>query len=467
MPFILAIDQGTHATRATLFTTNGQLIQHTEQKVALSQLDHKHIEQDPEEILESITSVIKQLNAEKLSRTVFCGLATQRSTIVAWHIDTGKSLNPAISWQDRRSNEDLQQFNSHIDNIKKITGLPLSPHYGAGKFRWLLANNTNIKKVLNENKLCLGTLASYLIFNLLKENIFVVDHSNAHRTLLFDLQSLNWSDKLLSLFDINKNTLPTCKPIEYQYGKLALYNIPLTMVCGDQNAAVYSQGPVDEGHAIINIGTGAFVIAPCHKNITNSNLLCGVAHSSNFDVCEYLLEGTVNGAGSALSWAQKKYPVTNLFEKLPHWLEQIKTSEIFINTIGGLGSPWWKAEKQAYFISHKNTEVEHKYVAIIESIVFLLQHNIEQMQQHISLTQLKVSGGLSQLDGLCQKLADISNLPVARAKDTEATARGTAWLAAGRPDNWMFEQADKNFKPQNNADLILRYRQFTQEIRSI
>jgi len=471
MPFILAIDQGTHASRAILFTTDGQLVEHAEQTVNLSQINHEHIEQDPEELLNSVKSVIKKLNGEKLSQTICCGLATQRSTIIAWQADTGLSLGPAISWQDRRSNSDLQQFKPHENTIKNITGLPLSPHYGAGKFRWILENNSDVRKALSEHNLCLGTLSSYLIFNLLKEKSFVIDHSNAHRTMLFDLQTLNWSEKLLNLFGISKNTLPSCKPIENDYGKLIFNNIPLTMVCGDQNAALYSQGPVDEGHAIINIGTGAFIITPCHRKVTGTDLLCGIAQSNskgdNKSSCEFLLEGTVNGAGSALSWAQKNYPVKNLFEQLPNWLEQIKSPGIFINTIGGLGSPWWKSTKPAYFIHKNNTPIEYKYVAIIESIVFLIQHNIEQMQQHIPLNQLKVSGGLSQLDGLCQKLADISTLPVARMKETEATARGAAWIAAGRPDNWLFEQSDKDFQPQNNSDLIARYQQFSQEIRSL
>jgi len=471
MSFILAIDQGTHASRAALFTTDGQLIEQAEETVTLSQIDHEYIEQDAEELLNSIKSVVKQLDTDKLSQTIYCGLATQRSTIVAWHADTGLPLNPAISWQDRRSNIDLQQFEPHEESIKEITGLPLSPHYGAGKFRWLLENNLDVKKTLDENKLCMGTLASYLMFNLLNEKSFVIDHSNAHRTLLFDLQSLNWSDKLLTLFNINKNTLPSCKPIEYAYGKLIFNDIPLTTVCGDQNAALYSQGPVDVGNAVINIGTGAFIIIPCHKKITNTKLLCGIAHSNrrgrNKSSCEYLLEGTVNGAGSALSWAHKDYPVTNLFEQLPQWLEQIKSPEIFINTIGGLGSPWWKSAKPAYFIHEETSSIEYKYIAIIESIVFLIQHNLEKMQQHTPLTQLKLSGGLSQLDGLCQKLTDISLLPVTRIKETEATIRGTAWLAAGRPGNWSFEQADKDFKPQNNPNLIARYQQFSQEIRSL
>ncbi len=467
MPFILAIDQGTHASKAVLFSTDGQLIEYAEQTVSLLQIDHERIEQDPVELLNSIKSVIKKLDADKLSQTLFCGLATQRSTVIAWHANTGLPISPAISWQDRRSNKDLQQFKPHENNIKKITGLPLSPHYGVGKFRWLLENNLNVKKAFSKNKLYVGTLASYLIFNLLNEKLFVVDHSNAQRTLLFDLKTLNWSDKLLSLFNINKKILANCKPVEYAYGNLIFNNIPLTMVCGDQNAALYSQGAVDAGSAIINIGTGAFIIAPCHKKITDSDLLCGIAQSNSRGSCEYLLEGTVNGAGSALSWAQKKYPVKNLFEQLPQWLEQVKTPGIFINTIGGLGSPWWKSAKPACFIHEKNLSIKYKYVAIIESIVFLIQHNLELMQQHIPLTQLKVSGGLSQLDGLCQKLADISTLPVIRIKETEATARGTAWLAAGQPENWAFEPAERNFKPQKNSDLINRYKKFSQEIRSL
>lgn len=469
MPYILAIDQGTHASKVVLFTTDGQFVEQAEQTVLLSQINRYQIEQDPIELLNSIKIAIKKLDARKLSNTVCCGMATQRSTIVAWHHDTGLPLNPAISWQDRRSNTDLQQFKKHQADIKTITGLPLSPHYGAGKFRWLMKNSPGVKTALAEKKLCCGTLASYLVFNLLIEKPFVVDHSNAHRTLLMDLETLDWSEKLLILFNINKNILPDCKAISQNYGTLELNNIPLTLLCGDQSAALYSQGQANEGDAIINIGTGAFILSPCREKLTNTDLLCGIAYSNSQDSGNhhYLLEGTVNGAGSALDWAQKHYPVTNLFEQLPQWLKQNKSPCIFINTIGGLGSPWWKPEKPAFFIHDEKCTIDDRYVAIIESIVFLIQDNIYEMQQHITLTKLKISGGLSELDGLCQKLADISSLPVDRSKETGATARGTAWLAAGRPDNWLFAEADTSFKPKNNPALTARYKQFSLEIRSL
>ena len=460
MTYTLVIDQGTHASRAIVFSAEGKIINSAEQAIKLIKHNHSHIEQNPEEILHSVHTVIKQVLKETPGIISNCALATQRSTMLAWNNESLKSLHPALSWQDRRSENDIKQFKQDEKLIRQITGLPLSAHYGAGKFRWLLQH---LKQTDSDQSFSLGPLVSFLLCHLSSLHQNLVDHSNAHRTLLFDLHKLEWSDELLNLFDINKKLLPICKPVQASYATLLDTGIPISSVSGDQNASLFSQGAIPADTAIVNLGTGAFILAPCSTRVKTDKLLLGIARSNSHT--EYLLEGTVNGAGAAVSWAQQQWPVTDLYQQLPGWLDAIDRPPVFINTVGGLGSPWWISNIEPYFLDNdKQLNIEQRYVAIIESIVFLIQHNLQQLNQHFEIRTLRVSGGLSQINALCQKLADLSGCQVERLDDTEATARGAAWLATDNPDNWSPQQLCRSFTPTLQNSLKQRYQCFTEEV---
>ena len=463
MGHTLVIDQGTHASRAILFDAQGVLVEAQEQSITLQRINDEKVEQQADEIVDSIHHVIQRLDQQQLRQADKCAITTQRSTIVAWNKQSGKALHPVISWQDRRAADELNQFQNKKQQVTYITGLPLSPHYGANKMRWLLRHHPVIREACSENNLCIAPLASFLMFHLVKNRPYQVDHSNAHRTMLFDLDKLDWSDELLQLFEIPKAILPECSPMIHDYGRLVYHDIPVTAVCGDQSAAFYAEGNVAKGNVIINIGTGAFVMAPCNQQHRDTTLLSGIARTSA-QHREYLLEGTVNGAGAALSWAQQQLPVKNLFQQLPHWLERYQHPPIFINNIGGLGSPWWKSDESPFFISAQQCSIAEKYSAIIESIVFLLQSNLDRMQQIIEIKQLNIAGGLSRLDGLCQKLSDLSQLPVHRMQETEATARGAAWLANNCPQPWSNNATNQRFQPHGNTAIRQRYEMFIAEV---
>lgn len=445
---ILVIDQGTHATRALLFSPHGELLEQSEQTVALHRIDHEQVEQDAEEILASVLQVLTHTG--KMPTNTIAALTTQRSTTLAWNKTTGQALCPALSWQDRRASADLQQFATHTGQIKNITGLPLSAHYGAGKLRWLLAHNRNVQDAAHTDNLCMGPLASFLLWRLLDDHRFCIDSSNAHRMMLLDLRHANWSDELLQIFHLDKKYLPQCLPMQHDYGFLQSCNLPVKTVCGDQTAAFHGLGPLPANTAAVNIGTGAFILAACDTVITDTPLLCGIRAGG------WLLEGTVNGAGSALDWAQQRWPVANLFAQLPTWLDNKSAPAIFINTVGGLGSPWWSNAVAPHFVDD-NISLPERYVAIIESIVFLLLHNLQAMRAHMDINTLHIGGGLSRLDGLCQKLANLSNCMVVRTEQFETTARGAAWLAAGQPADW-FSRPDTRqvFAPRTDISLQSR-----------
>jgi len=478
----LVIDQGSHASRVALFSETGAPIYLKSLAISTHSIttEPPAFEQDAQEILQSILTLLSNIPIDLSNKIKCAGLCTQRSTIVAWHKMSGLALSPAISWRDTRSQPLIKTLYTQAKKIRKISGLPLSAHYSAGKIHWLLHNNPQVKLAAQNKQLCIAPLASYLLFHLLTEKPYIIDHSNAQRSQLFDSHQLNWSSELLQLFEIDPRVLPACAPVMHHYGHLSLKQIPLTCVVGDQNAALYAYPPLNQNTALINIGTGAFVLSPCAEHTDENMKLLHTLSSSDEKQAHFVNEGTVNGAGSALSWAQKNDPLNimsaqstskgDIFEQLPSWLKQIKSPPLFINTIAGLGSPWWSDGGGAEFIGEGKHLQANRYVAIIESIIFLVVKNIEQLNSQPNT--LFVSGGLSQLDGLCQKLADLSQMTVQRFSTTETTARGCAWLANQTINNeqtsWQTLPVSQQFQPtgfQGAAiELQKRYQQFVGEL---
>ncbi len=456
----LSIDQGTHASRAMLVDESGCIRFSNFVNISLSSKDG-HVEQDPEEILASVRTVIKRAVREsyKIGPLVCAGLATQRSSLVAWDRRTGIPLAPVIGWQDRRGARWLQRLTPKEAEIKKRTGLPLSAHYSASKLRWLLNHVPAVEHAWQNECLAWGPVSSYLLFHLLETSPWVVDHANAQRTHLFNLRSLAWDASLLDLFGIPGDLLPVDKPTCHTYGNMKAGGVPVRAVTGDQQAAFFSLGPVPSHTAAINLGTGAFVLLGTGRQLhQHQGLLSGLSMNTEFQE-NYLIEGTVNGAGAALSWASKVWRILNVSEKLPVWLSDTKEVPIFINSVEGLGSPWWRPDMTPYLLG--DGTASQRMVAVAESILFLIQANLTVMEEiGLSIRRLQVTGGLSRLDGLCQRLADLARKEVYRPSETEATARGVAWLAFQCPDRWPKPGRGRVFRPKENNALIDRYHQF-------
>ena len=352
---IIVIDQGTHSTRAIIYNHSGESIFKSQQEVDLFYRDSSNIEQDGKQILASCQVVLsnahKFINESKLE-DVAVALTTQRSTVVAWDEITGEAMTPALSWLDTRTQGELDNFVIDEWVIKEKTGLPLSAHYGASKLQWLLKNDEQVQLAKQQGRLKFGPLAAYLIFNLVEQQSCYVDYSNAHRTLLWNLQSRDWDADLLSVFSIDQAHLPALVPCAFEYGMLKHFNYPLVLVNGDQNSAVYGYGKLESKTTFINIGTGAFVLAKSkHRPVLNTNLLASITFSSE-NKQEYALEGTVNGAGAAMAWAESEWRINDI--ESVDW-KDVKDVPIFLNTVGGLGSPFWKSDINPRFLdANKN-----------------------------------------------------------------------------------------------------------------
>lgn len=473
MAYYLGVDQGSHSSRAVLYDDNGEVVINATQKVSLSRRSDGCVEYDANHLLDSVSNVIhrvlSELDQQQLKQISACGIACQRSTVLAWDVN-GNAISPALSWQDVRARTVIDALKQHEQEIMQLTGLPITPYYSAGKMNWLLNSDEAVKQCARD-ELRISPLISFLIYHLLENRPYRIDFSNAQRTLLFDLGTLTWSQHLCDLFGIDVRFLPGCAPMSTAYGRLRDTRIPVMCVCGDQNAAMFGSGPLGPGEAMVNIGSGAFVLRELDQYRQSTSQLTGIAYADEQEV-SYMREATINGAGNALSWAEQQWQIDRISDHLPEWLEQVQQPPVFINAIGGLGTPWMQGGMQSSFIGDGDFSSAEKAVAIVESIVFMIQVNLELMAAEVPLKKLRVSGGLSNLDGLCQRLSSLSGLEVERTDITEATARGAAWLAAGRPQSWSVKGTEKDndymrFMPKHDAPLQARYKLFKCEVERL
>jgi glycerol kinase len=458
----LAIDQGGHASRVMVFDHQGRLVTEGITKVGTRRDQENHIEHDPDEMIGSLWSALAlamENLGDKKAHIKSAGLATQRSSIVCWDRETGEALSPIISWQDRRTANWMKQFEQHREMIHKKTGLFPTAHYGAGKLRWCLDNLPQVASAYESGRLAFGPLASFLLFHLLEEQPILVDPANASRTLLWNCKQLDWDHDLLQLFEVPLDALPVCVPTHHQFGHLNCngQRIPLTIVNGDQSAALFAFGEPEPETAYINIGTGAFVqqVLAEHRDDVE-NLLTSVVWA-DAQQTSYVLEGTVNGAGSALNEIGKSLGIeaNEVEAHLEDWMLLAEDPPLFLNGVSGLGSPYWVADFTSRFIDQG--EEWEKVVAVIESILFLINENLHELEKYLSPPrQLVITGGLSVLDGLCQRLADLSQRVVYRPGECEATARGTAYLLA-RPQEWPEPSPGICFYPSEDNNLAGRY----------
>jgi glycerol kinase len=465
---VLALDQGSHASRAVLFDATGAEVAEARQPVGTRREGDAVVEQDPEELLASLQTAALDACESAAAQgrpVVSAGLATQRSTVLCWERRSGRALTDALSWQDRRNASWLHRLRPHAARVRDITGLPLSPHYGASKLRWCLDHVPAVRRAATDGQLAAGPLSSFLIARLAPGLPCVVDPANASRTLLYDPSALDWSDALLALFGIERRLLPACVATRHAFGPLqaGAQAVPLAICTGDQSAAAFAFGRPDPRSALVNVGTGAFVqrVAPGDAPLPGGllrSVLCadagGVLHAH---------EGTVNGAGSALDWLREHVAI-DVDRALAALAPAPGAAEppLFMNGVGGLGAPFWQSDFPVEFVG--DGDDTSRLAAVLESIAFLLCVNLEALGRAAPLDRIRLSGGLGRSDYLCRVLADSSGLAVERYALAEATARGAAYLAAGEPDSWRAPPLERVFNPAGDAALAARFSRWRGEM---
>lgn len=424
----LLLDQGGHSGRAIVLDSAGELHAVSRQDVSTTRGTGR-AEQDASALLaslrDSIDDVAQQLG-DDVARIEAAALVTQRSSVVCWDRRTGEPLSPAISWQDRRAASLFEHFPLDAQRVRQITGMRRSPHYGASKLTWCRQNIPAVNDALRDGYLGWGPLAAFLLQGLLREKPYCVDATNAQRSLLWSLGTANWSPELADAFGIPVSSLPDCVGNVHSFGHVQVSSreIPLRICAGDQNVVPFAFD-IDATTACINAGTGAFLLsqlAPPIVDEADNGLLTTLQWLSGGDL-QLLEEGTVNGAGAALSWLAEEDDRDIPWQQFDDILFRTENSLLFLNGIGGLGAPWWWADFESRFVGG-GAGFEQRLVAVVESIVFLLQANIERLMTRPR--KLLVTGGLSRSSGFCQRIASLSGLPTERSPRTEASTYGVA-----------------------------------------
>ncbi len=464
MPVFLALDQGGHASRAIVFDAAGRKIDEAFAPIATRRDGDDRVEHDGDEIVASLHLCIGEV-ARRHGDIAAAGLATQRSSMVCWDRRDGRPLSPVLSWQDRRNATWLRQFETRGAWIRERTGLVLTPHYGASKMRWCLENLPAVQAASHAGHLAMGPLASFLANRLARERPFVADPANAARTQLWDPHSRDWSPELLALFDIPRDCLPESVTSRYGYGAIEVgaRAIPLTVVTGDQSAVPFAFGTLDAATAWVNVGTGAFAQRAIRGHLPDAPRLLASVVWSDADGVDYMLEGTVNGGGSALAAFATDAGI-DLRESLAALEREAGAAEppLFINTVAGLGSPYWSSAVAPHFIGDGDTQ--QRLLAVLESIAFLLAVNLRELAPHgPPLERIILTGGLSASAAFARRLAALAGAPVWCSDETEATARGLAQLVATPAQPWD-PGPGRWIRPAPDTGLAARFERWCHEL---
>ncbi len=472
---VLAIDQGGHASRAIVFDRTGREVAEAFAPVSTYRSGNDRVEHVATEVLDSIRTALAdvcQSLGTDVRRVAAAGLATQRSSVVCWDKRTRAALSPVLSWQDRRNAAALKGWQARDADVRRITGLPLSSHYGASKIKWCLDELPAVRDAAARGHLVAGPLASWLLQQLLPGQPAVADASNASRTLLWDLARGDWSPELLELAGIPAAVLPQSVPTRHAFGMLALpeREVPLVVCTGDQSAVPFAHGRPD-GHSLyLNIGTGAFLQCPVAQAPSRPTALLNSVLTWDAQGARQSLEGTVNGAGSALSWLDDQTGLDDHRAAVSLTRESAAglSIPVFLNGVSGIGSPYWIPQVQSRFLDDQPADELAKVAGVVESIAFLIAANAAEMRAlEPGLARIVAGGGLSRSDYLCGCIADLTGLVVERSSLREATATGLAFLVAGMPEDWSPVAEIERFMPTDNRSLAARHDRWQQAMRDL
>lgn len=450
--YIIALDQGTTSSRTVLFDENGRLIEIAQREVRQIYPKSGWIEHDPAEILqtqfETLAAVIAKNNIAPANIAAI-GIANQRETVVIWDANTGKAIHNAIVWQDRRTAPICETLKSAgLENhVRRTTGLLLDSYFSGTKIKWLLDNVEGAREKAERGELLFGTIDTWLLWHLTKGKIHATDYSNASRTLIFNINNLDWDDVMLEALNIPKSILPEIKPSGFYFGNYELdgVKIPITGIAGDQQAALFGQACFEPGTAKNTYGTGCFMLMNTGKTpqYSENGLLTTIAWGLDNEIT-YALEGSVFIAGASVQWLRdglKFFETASESEKFALEVEG-ENAVYVVPAFAGLGAPHWDMyARGAIFGLTRDTERKHIIKATLESIAYQTKDILNAMQKDskIELAELKVDGGASANNFLMQFQADILNTRVERPAVIESTALGAAYLAGITVGLWKKE----------------------------
>jgi len=474
--YILALDQGTTSSRAVVFDQEGTIISVAQKEFTQIFPKPGWVEHDPDEIWSTQAGMAaeavskKGLKAEQMAAI---GITNQRETVVVWDRKTHESIYNAIVWQDKRTAsycDDLKR-QGKSDMIREKTGLVIDSYFSGTKVKWILDHVEGAREKAEAGELAMGTIDTWLIWKMTDGNLHITDVTNASRTLLFNINTMDWDDELLELLTIPKNMLPDVKQSSEVYGytcpNFFASKIPIAGIAGDQQAALFGQMCTKKGMVKNTYGTGCFMLMNIGEQpiVSKNNLLTTVAWKIN-GKAQYALEGSIFIAGAVVQWLRDSLKIIKTSSEIEKLASSVDSSEgvYFVPAFAGLGAPHWNQHAQGtlFGLTRGSTDA-HIARAALESIAYQTMDILKAMEADsgISIKELRVDGGATVNDMLMQFQADVLNTITVRPKIVETTVMGAAYLAGLAVGYWESPeeiqdiwQTDAHFNPSTDRETI-------------
>ena len=476
--YILSLDQGTSSSRAIIFDEKGEIKAVNQQEFRQIFPQSGWVEHDPQEIWSSQASVvagaITSIGINGLD-IAGIGITNQRETTIVWDRETGTPVYNAIVWQDRRTSDYCDELKAEgkVDFVRERTGLIIDAYFSATKIKWILDHVKGAREKAEAGKLVFGTVDTWLVWNLTRGEAHVTDVTNASRTMLFNIHTLDWDDELLALFDIPRSMMPEVRSSSEVYGytktTLFAHKVPIAGIAGDQQAALFGQMCVEPGMVKNTYGTGCFLLMNSGDKpvYSKNNLLTTVAWKLG-DKVTYALEGSIFVGGAVVQWLRDGLKIVRSSSEVEALASTVPDSGgvYFVPALTGLAAPYWKQDARGVISGiSRGTTTAHIARAALEGIAYQTMDVVNAMSKDagIELKELRVDGGASANNLLLQFQADLLDSWVIRPRIIETTALGAAYLAGLAVGFWgsldeirQQWQVDRRFVPIEPEETMRR-----------
>lgn len=478
MSVVLAIDAGTTGVRTRAVFDNGTPSIASYREFPQHFPQPGWVEHDANDIWDAVHATLVDVARQINQPIAAIGITNQRETVLAWNKSTGVPYGRAIVWQDRRTTEMCEQLSQHLPLVRETTGLVLDPYFSASKISWLLSHSD----IPINDDLAVGTIDSWIAWNLTSGSSFVTDPSNASRTMLCDIRSLQWSTDMCSLFNVPQSALPDIVPSSGRIGTTRgvtgiADGISISGIAGDQQAALFGQACTQQGMAKNTYGTGSFVLMNVGHEWpgVHNGMLTTVAWLINGQPT-YAYEGSIFVTGAAVQWLRDGLGIISSSSEIETLSSTVADADgvFFVPAFAGLGSPWWDPHARgAVFGITRGTTKAHLARAAIDAMVFQTKDVIDAMTatNGLSLSELRVDGGAAMMNTMLQMQADAIGVRVLRPTAPESTAMGAAYLAGLAEGVWSdvdeiasLWQLDVVFEPQPNTTITQHHAQWLRAV---
>ena len=463
----IIIDQGTSSTKGFLFNSSGQILHRKRIKCTLNKPENFHVESDPVIILKDIKELFqKMVKLSGNSKIKYAGMSIQRSTFLFWEKSTGRPVTPAISWQDCRASDISENLQSYKSKLWSITGTPLSAHYGGPKFLHMLKNHPRLEGKVERGEVYFGSLSAFLTHAI--TGTVAIDESIACRSLFYNIHKGSWSRFALNLFQVPENCLPPIVPVKHNYGKMFDTNISLSVVIGDQQAALIGHKGIEKASIATNFGTsGSIQYNVGEQSINVPGLISSVLYSDR-NKKVFMIEGTINGCNSLFYHLEERLAISHKDMQWNERAKPIKTEGIFIPGFNGLAAPYWKNGFDDLLINIGNNPNEIIRGAM-ESIGFLVNDILNCIKSEgIKLPKTLTASGGGAKSTLLQFIADITGIIIKHSILKDKTAVGVYRLLSGDGLTQVSEKSNqKVYFPENKLGLDIKKDNWTKNTKKL